>query len=761
MKMQKVLLSSAALLLACQAQSAEQTLQDIVIRARKERPPVGVTIEKDTLGALRPATSDTASLLRDVPGVSLYGAGGVSSLPAIHGLADERIRLTVDGMDLYAACPNHMNTPLSYLDPSSVAAASLWAGIAPVSAGGDALGGVIQIDSPPPLFASPGQGRFFTGEVGAFYRSNGGAYGANVAVLHATEAFSLGYRGAFAEADNYRAGGTFKERLYANPANAPFTGRAGHTLPLDEVGSTAYRTRNHILSVAWRNTDQLIEAKAHVQDMPYQLYPNQRMDLLGNESYKLNLRYLASLAWGTLDLRLWHEKVEHYMDFGADKRFWYGLSSGGPSAINAAPCTPISASCAAGMPMYTQSMTDGVKVKGDVALSSNRLLRLGAEWHRFALDDWWPPSGGGMWPGTFWNIRDGVRSRLAFFGELENQLSPTWLALAGLRYEYVKTNAGQAIGYNPNGGGNQGRDANLFNARDHKRAFNNWDMTVVARYMPHPTFELEFGFAHKERAPGLYELYPWSTWQMAALMNNFVGDGNGYIGNLDLKAEKANTLSATFDWHDENRFWEFKATPFYTRVANYIDAIQWDATANAPRVTPITNNFTVLKYVNQSARLHGIDLSGKILLGKTHLGEFDIKGVLNYTRGKNLESGDDLYNIMPLHAKLSLAHRVGKWDNALEVVLVKGKDNVSDVRNEIKTPGYGLVNVRASHSWKQARLDFGIENLFDRLYFHPTGGAYLGQGTTMTIGAQGVIPQWGTAVPGPGRSLYASLRYTF
>ena len=42
--------------------------------------------------ALAAATSDTARLLQDIPGISLYGAGGVSSLPAIHGLADDRIR---------------------------------------------------------------------------------------------------------------------------------------------------------------------------------------------------------------------------------------------------------------------------------------------------------------------------------------------------------------------------------------------------------------------------------------------------------------------------------------------------------------------------------------------------------------------------------------------------------------------------------------------------------------------------------------------
>jgi hypothetical protein len=48
------------------------------------------------------------------------------------------------------------------------------------------------------------------------------------------------------------------------------------------------------------------------------------------------------------------------MDFGADKRYWYGLGSGGPIVVNGTPC---SASCAAGMPMLTEGKTTGFCVK--------------------------------------------------------------------------------------------------------------------------------------------------------------------------------------------------------------------------------------------------------------------------------------------------------------------------------------------------------------------------------------------------------------
>ena len=55
------------------------------------------------------------------------------------------------------------------------------------------------------------------------------------------------------------------------------------------------------------------------------------------------------------------------------------------------------------------------------------------------------------------------------------------------------------------------------------------------------------------------------------------------------------------------------------------------------------------------------------------------------------------------------------------------------------------------------RIDLGVENLFDKLYGLPLGGAYVGQSTTMGINS---IP-WGIAVPGMGRSIYAGFNLKF
>jgi len=751
----KMIAVSVALALSNSLAAADEMLDEVVVTAPQDKTMNADKVDAVTLRALRPATSDSASLLRDVPGVSLNQAGGVSSLPSIHGMANDRVRTKVDGMDLIASCPNHMNPPLSYIDPGNVEALEVYAGVAPVSVGGDSIGGTIVAESRAPQFAAPGQGSITKGEIGAFYRSNNKARGANVAATYATERASISYSGATSQADNYTAGGDFK--------NYDFTGRIGHTLPYDEVGSTAYETRNHSLGLAFNKDNHLFEAKIGIQDMPYQLYPNQRMDMLNNDQQSVNLRYLGQRDWGSLEARAYHETVDHFMDFGADKRYWYGTATGGNTALDGTPCSPTgTAACAGGMPMYTAGKTTGASIKAEIELTLQDLLRVGGEIQQYQLNDWWPPSGANMSPGTFWNIKDGQRDRTALFGEWEARKSTQWMTLLGARVEQVKMNAGDVVGYNPaNLMSNQARDANAFNALDRQKTDNNLDLTALARYTPGSNGDVEFGYSRKVRSPNVYERYTWSTWQMAALMNNFVGDGNGYLGDVDLKPEKADTLSATFDWHATDSSWGFKASPYYTKVADYIDAVQWNGTTNLPASPLATNQFGVLKYVNQSARLYGLDLSGHLMLAESGWGEWGMKGLLNYTNGKNEDTGDELYNIMPLNARVALTQKLGGWNNSAELVLVQAKEGVSDMRNEIKTPGYGLFNLRGSYAWKQMSVDFGVENLFNKFYYLPTGGAYTGQGTTMANPALPNYPQWGTAVPGMGRSLYTGVSYKF
>ena len=76
----------------------------------------------------------------------------------------------------------------------------------------------------------------------------------------------------------------------------------------------------------------------------------------------------------------------------------------------------------------------------------------------------------------------------------------------------------------------------------------------------------------------------------------------------------------------------------------------------------------------------------------------------------------------------------------------------------MRTAGYGLLHLRSSAQLlRNVRLDIGIENLLDRYYQQPLGGAYVGQGNAMFLDSL----HWGDYVPGTGRSLNASLTITF
>ncbi|MCB1703903.1 MAG: TonB-dependent receptor [Halioglobus sp.] len=718
---------SSALASADHVEHSEE-LSEVLVTATEWDSANGATrLTAEDLRPQRAATSDSAALLRGLPGVTVYGAGGVSSLPVIRGLGDDRLRIKVDGMDLVSACGNHMNPPMSYIDPTNVDSIEVLAGITPVSQGGDSIGGSIIVKSPEPEFAGNGDTVITDGEIGSFYRSNGDAYGGNLALTAANDWISVRYSGAYATANNYKAGKNFKA---AGPA-AP--GR--DSLAADEVGSTYYETQNQRVGAAVKLDNHLIDLEVGYQHIPDQGFPNQRMDMLDNESTQIVLRHSADYTWGEINSRVFHEKTDHEMNFGDDKQYRYGD--------------------APGMPMKTRGKNDGLALSLDYKLSDRDLLRVGGEVQQYQLDDWWPPSGTGMMmsPETFWNIRDGKRDRYALFGEWQAQWNPEWMTLAGVRYEAVHMDTGDVQGYSMM----YQADATAFNARDHSINDNNWDASVQARYIPSEYLSWEFGAARKTRSPNLYERYTWSTVGMAMRMVNLAGDGNGYVGNLDLDPEIANTVSVTLDWHDPRQeHWQLAVSPYYTYVESYIDAATCTAMmCNESNSVP---GFRYLTFDNADAWLYGVDISGfRHLGGSEALGDFTLRGTVSYVRGENDSTGDNLYNMMPLNATATLEYNRLSWTGALEWQVVDDKDKISEVRNEVPTSSYSLLNIRGSYTWRDVRLDLGVENALDKGYDMPLGGAYVGQGQTMSPTG---VP-WGVVVPGMGRSLYVGVNYSF
>jgi iron complex outermembrane receptor protein len=402
--------------------------------------------------------------------------------------------------------------------------------------------------------------------------------------------------------------------------------------------------------------------------------------------------------------------------------------------------------------MYSDTQNTGLSVSAEIDLPERGLVRLGADLQQFQLNDYWTASGGAMGPGTFQNINNGERDRSAIFAEHELQITDDWLIMYGARAERVVRNADEVHGYSTamSAPGMQAMQANAFNQAERKESDTNIDLTLLTRYDLSDQLELEVGVAQKTRSANLYEAFPWSSWSMAASMNNLVGDGNGYVGNLNLKPETAHTLSASLSWSSADDNHQLIINPYFTKVSDYIDAAAVDATWRA-------RQYNVLRYQNQQAELKGIDLTLASNLVNNASGQWQLAGNLSYIDAENTDTGAGLYNIIPMQGRLALTHQLAGWDNSLEWVFAGEKDELSSIRNEVPVDSYSIVNLRLSHSWQAVRLDLGVENLLDEFYFLPAGGAYVAQGMTMSING---IP-FGVGVPGMGRSFYAGANYSF
>ncbi len=361
-------------------------------------------------------------------------------------------------------------------------------------------------------------------------------------------------------------------------------------------------------------------------------------------------------------------------------------------------------------------------------------------------------------------MRDGRRERLALFAELEQRHGEKLSTQFGIRSEQVRMQAADVQGYFSQGDSDMmgmplpagtiyQHDADLFNARAHARKDWNWDLTAAMRYTDSAQASYELGFSRKTRSPNLHERYTWSNEaMMAGLMNNWFGDLNSYVGNLDLKPERAYSLQAAADWHDaQGQDWQIRLAPFYTLVQDYIDVTP-NTDANPYNMSMLGGRQS-LRFVNRNARLYGLDLSGWKALERAG-GDWLGRASISYLRATS-SNGDNLYNIMPLQARLVLEHQDAAWRNTLEGQFVAAKNRVSAVRAEVATPGYALFNYRSSYQISKAvRLDAGIENLLNRQYALPLGGLEFASANMMA----------GTpAKPlrGPGRSLNASLRVSF
>lgn len=676
--------------------------------------PIEVATEKDKghevfTGSNR--GSDTARLLQDKPGVSFQTGGGISSIPIVHGMADDRVNIKVDGASITPSCPNHMNPALSYLDPEKVGSIEVLAGIPPVSSGGDSLGGTIIVKTKEAEFAESAESLKQDLSFKSFFRSNNENQGASVRYSVASEKNSVTYEGLDERANNYRSGKGSRLR------------------------STLFNRNNQALTLGRKLDDGVLSLKFMHTIVPFEGFINQRMDMENNVSNHVVASYKGSLGPAIVDSSAYYQHTNHFMDLLRSER-------------------------AGSMPMHTRADELGYTVKLLYDLHRDHVLTVGSDFNRYRLDDWWPSLPGVtsiMGPGNFQSINKGKRDRLGFFVEGDSEWSSTFSTNLGLRTDFVMMNTGDVHGYNDTD--NLPADAANFNGKSHAKTDRNFDVTLTSKTKVNSNVDLEFGVGRKTRSPNLYERYAWAgsvtdptnvmdpssmSASMDMLMINWFGDGNGYVGDINLRPEVAQKISSSLIAHDDSaKEWEVRFTPYYSEINDFIDA---DFLGSS-----MGSNF--LKFANHDAIVFGADLSAKAKVSSSkEWGSLTLGGSSSYTRGYRKDGKADLYHIMPLHGKLSLQHALGKWSTDFLATFVNKKEQVNELRNEPTTPGYAIFDVGTQYQLNQTvRVNIGVSNVLDHQFSIPLGGVDL---VNHSVSSR-------TAVSGMGRSYNLSLIFDF
>ena len=648
-------------------------------------------------------------------GVDFSAAGGVSNLPILNGLMGDRVKVLIDGAEVTAACANQMNPPLSYISANQVTAYNVVAGVSPVSAGGDNIAGVISVNSISPQYSENTELAWNSGYVSAKYSSVDNGQKLGLGARLASDTVSLNYQGSFSDANSYKDG-------------------KGNV-----VLDTLYRAQNHSLTGAIRDDKQQVVIKLTHQKIPYQGFANQYMDMTDNTSYGAIAQYKRSFENSELEGQVnWHS-VKHEMGFFSKEKT--GM-----------------------MPMKTDAKDISTQLKWRLTLDQNSSLLLGQEYYNYRIDDWWPAIEGStmMGPNDYININNGKRERVALFAEYESQINNKLWLNTGIRVERVNTQVDEVQAYNDgmmNTGSmsamttaNNALAANNFNNADRDKTDTLVDVNVLANYQITLYDELQLGLARKNRAPNLYERYSWGVSNMASTMIGWYGDANGYIGDPNLKAETAHTISTTYSKTAKNDAWRVSANVWYTDITDYIDA-DIVRSFNSYGLANTTRN--ILSFTNVDATLYGAKLDiSKSLYQSTQFGEWQLKANITSTRGKRRDTNQALYQIKPLHTALSLSQQIGIFENALLWQWEDTKSRVDVNRLENQTVSYSLVNISSKASFDALTLGIEVVNLFDTFYQLPLGGvsiAALKQGNSTGF----------TQLAGQGRSFNISASYAF
>lgn len=708
MRFSKLSLAITTTLVTANALAQSVELDSINVIATRDPSRFAYTPEKQSKDSLlsKQATS-VAAALEDIPNVDIRGGSrSIAQKPNIRGLSDNRVVQVIDGVrqNFDLAHRGSYFLPMSLIQEIEVIkgpSSSLW--------GSGALGGVVAMRTPNALDLLKNNDKFGV-KIRQGYQTANNLSEKDVSVFAANDKFDVLISGFYNNADNLR------------------TGRG------NKLNNTAYKQFGGLAKFGWQINDANRVELSHRETRFKQTAPgnNEVENELTNEQIKdqINEFHGPSNSFPPInrkpsEISEFYSKVKTRfgsVSYLSDQQipdqstvFNYYLTPDNPYlnthiALYNNKTIEKEQRKVSGVKDQTKLTTRGINLRNSSELSHISFV-YGVDYMRdkirtergtnnkdaqFRAD---PYNANSNTTGVY------LIAHIPLFGE-KLLLSPS------VRYDHYDTSS-KTVKY---------KDKHLSPATKLTWKVTNW---------------LDFSAKYNEafRAPSMQERFVSGSHFGADIGRHLV---NKFVANPNLRPETAKNKEITANLHFDSLFkqgdkFKIEATYFRNDVKDFINLkIFNDANAKTNGALLPTKS----QYQNiTNARLSGIELQAQYQTERLTL-------FTNYgsTKGKDKDSGEALSNIA--------ASKIGVGVN---YALVKDKFTVGATithyaaqhrvpkDHAVTYPSYILTDLRATYAplkgeWKNLRLDFALENLFDRKY-QPAFSLMEGTGRNAKISA--------------------------
>ena len=668
----KVVIASLALPIAGEIiASTDQTqIEEIIVLGEEALP----TFPKPD--PIVVSQTDSASLLKSVPGANINRNGPITGIAQYRGLFGDRVAVSMDNDAVLSGGPNAMDAPLSYAPPLLLKSLEVTPGIAPVSASQEAIGGHI--------VATLDRGEFAGTEDTQTSGTISSRYGTvDDGVNHGLKAVIANDQHKLAALASYDEGND---------------GESGNG---DKLADTGYRRERYDLSYAWQNATSNITLSGGKLDTNDTGTPALPMDIVYIHTDIANLSAATDYKGMTFRTRMGYSDVDHLMDN------FFLRSNVNPMMYrqNNATGRQFSWGGSVEVPFGEDTLTvgiDGTKVVHDALITNPNMTM-------FAVQ----------------NFSDAERDIYGLFAEWKHIIQQ-WQIETGLRYNRVNMNSDEvsASGMMPMMQNLADGLAGSFNNGERDQSFDNIDIVVKASRPLTDTTSLNIGLARKTRAPSYQELYLWLPLEATGGL----ADGRSYIGNLDLDSELNYEINTGLDWQAGNVY--ASGQVFFRKVDDFIQGTPSN-NMSANMLATMMSGQAPLQFNNIDAELYGFDGRYGLILNDN----WRLDGVLSYVRGEDKDNGDNLYRIAPLNHSLAVSWQKAALSARVESVLYAKQSKTSNYNDEQDSAGYGLLNAQGQYRIsKQFKISAGINNLLDKHYVDHLSGYNRNSDSDIAIG---------------------------